>query len=103
MHVDTSLKHLEVNPEGFKGYFTQNTEHEMKAILLGLHAQPVVELTEYSDLCCVPQEVEEDKKRAEQEGMALQSRKGKVDDLTITINKSLAVSTSAPTPFYFTC
>uniref|UniRef100_A0A3B1JM04 Coiled-coil domain containing 9B n=1 Tax=Astyanax mexicanus TaxID=7994 RepID=A0A3B1JM04_ASTMX len=34
------------------------------------------------------QEVEEDKKRAEQEGMALQSRKGKVEDLTITINKS---------------
>ncbi|XP_053538590.1 coiled-coil domain-containing protein 9B isoform X1 [Ictalurus punctatus] len=34
------------------------------------------------------QEVEEDKKRAEQEGMAMQSRKGKVEDLTITINKS---------------
>ncbi|XP_027028673.1 coiled-coil domain-containing protein 9B isoform X1 [Tachysurus fulvidraco] len=33
------------------------------------------------------QEVEEDKKRAEQEGMAMQSRKGKVEDLTITINK----------------
>ncbi|XP_076833896.1 uncharacterized protein ccdc9b isoform X2 [Brachyhypopomus gauderio] len=33
------------------------------------------------------QEVEEDKKRAEQEGMAL-FRKGKVEDLTITINKS---------------
>ncbi|XP_062863849.1 coiled-coil domain-containing protein 9B-like isoform X2 [Trichomycterus rosablanca] len=31
------------------------------------------------------QEVEEDKKRAEQEGMALQGRKGKVEDLTITI------------------
>ncbi|KAM3871300.1 coiled-coil domain-containing protein 9B [Diretmus argenteus] len=34
------------------------------------------------------QEVEEDKKRAEEEGMALQSRKGKADDLTITISKS---------------
>lgn len=34
------------------------------------------------------QEVEEDKKRAEQEGMSLHSRKGKPDDLTITINKS---------------
>ncbi|KAI1895435.1 hypothetical protein AGOR_G00106250 [Albula goreensis] len=34
------------------------------------------------------QEVEEDKKRAEEEGMALQSRKGKAEDLTITINKS---------------
>ncbi|XP_016329649.1 uncharacterized protein C15orf52 homolog isoform X1 [Sinocyclocheilus anshuiensis] len=34
------------------------------------------------------QEVEEDKKRAEQEGMSLYSRKGKPDDLTITINKS---------------
>ncbi|XP_036398736.1 coiled-coil domain-containing protein 9B [Megalops cyprinoides] len=34
------------------------------------------------------QEVEEDKKRAEQEGMAMQSRKGKAEDLTITINKS---------------
>nr|XP_055028946.1 LOW QUALITY PROTEIN: coiled-coil domain-containing protein 9B [Misgurnus anguillicaudatus] len=34
------------------------------------------------------QEVEEDKKRAEQEGMSLPSRKGKPDDLTITFNKS---------------
>ncbi|KAJ8341422.1 hypothetical protein SKAU_G00337130 [Synaphobranchus kaupii] len=34
------------------------------------------------------QEVEEDKKRAEEEGMGLQSRKGKAEDLTITINKS---------------
>ncbi|XP_041703487.2 coiled-coil domain-containing protein 9B isoform X1 [Coregonus clupeaformis] len=34
------------------------------------------------------QEVEEDKKRAEEEGMALQSPKGKAGDLTITINKS---------------
>ncbi|TTC73827.1 hypothetical protein Baya_14735 [Bagarius yarrelli] len=34
------------------------------------------------------QEVEEDKKRAEQEGMAMHSRKSKVEDLTITINKS---------------
>ncbi|XP_051578803.1 coiled-coil domain-containing protein 9B-like isoform X2 [Myxocyprinus asiaticus] len=34
------------------------------------------------------QEVEEDKKRAEQEGMSLHNRKGKSDDLTITINKS---------------
>lgn len=38
------------------------------------------------------QEVEEDKKRAEEEGMALQSRKGKADDLTITISKSTTVS-----------
>ncbi|XP_071354355.1 coiled-coil domain-containing protein 9B isoform X6 [Trachinotus anak] len=37
-------------------------------------------------------EVEEDKKRAEEEGMALQSRKGKADDLTITISKSTSVS-----------
>uniref|UniRef100_A0AAV2JI68 Uncharacterized protein n=1 Tax=Knipowitschia caucasica TaxID=637954 RepID=A0AAV2JI68_KNICA len=34
------------------------------------------------------QEVEEDKKKAEEEGMALQSRKGKADDLSITICKS---------------
>ncbi|XP_020355404.2 coiled-coil domain-containing protein 9B isoform X2 [Oncorhynchus kisutch] len=34
------------------------------------------------------QEVEEDKKRAEEEGMALQSPKGNTGDLTITINKS---------------
>ncbi|KAM9708084.1 coiled-coil domain-containing protein 9B isoform 1-T1 [Menidia menidia] len=33
-------------------------------------------------------EVEEDRRRAEEEGMALQSRKGKADDLTITISKS---------------
>lgn len=33
-------------------------------------------------------EVEEDKKRAEEDGMALQSRKGKADDLSITISKS---------------
>ncbi|KAM4723366.1 coiled-coil domain-containing protein 9B [Anableps anableps] len=33
-------------------------------------------------------EVEEDRKKAEEEGMALQSRKGKADDLTITISKS---------------
>ncbi|XP_045917775.1 coiled-coil domain-containing protein 9B isoform X2 [Micropterus dolomieu] len=33
-------------------------------------------------------EVEEDRKRAEEEGMALQSRKGKAEDLTITISKS---------------
>ncbi|KAM9354875.1 coiled-coil domain-containing protein 9B [Pholidichthys leucotaenia] len=33
-------------------------------------------------------EVEEDRKRAEEEGMALQCRKGKADDLTITISKS---------------
>ncbi|XP_017266001.1 coiled-coil domain-containing protein 9B isoform X2 [Kryptolebias marmoratus] len=32
-------------------------------------------------------EVEEDRKKAEEEGMALQSRKGKADDLTITISK----------------
>lgn len=36
--------------------------------------------------------MEEDKKRAEQEGMAMQSRKGKVEDLTITINKSPTVN-----------
>lgn len=34
------------------------------------------------------QEVEEDKKRAEQEEMSFHTRKGKPDDLTITINKS---------------
>lgn len=38
------------------------------------------------------QEVEEDKKRAEKEGMVLQSPKGKAGDLTITINKSTSVS-----------
>lgn len=36
-------------------------------------------------------EVEEDKKKAEEEGMALQSRKGKADDLTVTISKSADV------------
>lgn len=44
----------------------------------------------------VLQEVEEDKKRAEQEGMLLHSRKGKADDLTITINKSSNVSYFIP-------
>lgn len=34
------------------------------------------------------QEVEEDRKKAEEEGMTLQCRKGKADDLTITISKS---------------
>ncbi|KAM4625901.1 coiled-coil domain-containing protein 9B [Polymixia lowei] len=38
------------------------------------------------------QEVEEDRKKAEEEGMALQSRKGKADDLTITISKSTSDS-----------
>ncbi|KAM7403937.1 hypothetical protein PAMA_004379 [Pampus argenteus] len=37
-------------------------------------------------------EVEEDKKRAEEDGMAPQSRKGKADDLTITISKSTSDS-----------
>ncbi|XP_069580380.1 coiled-coil domain-containing protein 9B isoform X2 [Brachyistius frenatus] len=37
-------------------------------------------------------EVEEDKKRAEEEGMAPQGRKGKADDLTITISKSTSDS-----------
>ncbi|XP_068577874.1 coiled-coil domain-containing protein 9B isoform X3 [Cebidichthys violaceus] len=37
-------------------------------------------------------EVEEDRKRAEEEGMALQSRKGKAEDLTITISKSTSDS-----------
>ncbi|KAM7376568.1 hypothetical protein PAMP_006292 [Pampus punctatissimus] len=37
-------------------------------------------------------EVEEDKKRAEEDGMALQSRKGKAEDLTITISKSTSDS-----------
>lgn len=41
------------------------------------------------------QEVEEDKKRAEQDGMALQGRKGKVEDLTITIT-SPTVSLTCP-------
>ncbi|KAI4875154.1 hypothetical protein NFI96_013025, partial [Prochilodus magdalenae] len=53
------------------------------------------------------QEVEEDKKRAEQEGMALQSRKGKVEDLTITINKSptalLTFGSSKPTQLTTKC
>ncbi|XP_060938112.1 coiled-coil domain-containing protein 9B [Limanda limanda] len=37
-------------------------------------------------------EVEEDKKRAEEDGLALQSLKGKAEDLTITINKSTSDS-----------
>ncbi|KAM6916878.1 coiled-coil domain-containing protein 9B isoform 1-T1 [Lycodopsis pacificus] len=37
-------------------------------------------------------EVEEDRKRAEEEGMALQSHKGKAEDLTITISKSTSDS-----------
>ncbi|KAM6912279.1 coiled-coil domain-containing protein 9B [Xenentodon cancila] len=37
-------------------------------------------------------EVEEDRKKAEEEGMALQSKKGKADDLTITISKSTSDS-----------
>lgn len=36
--------------------------------------------------------MEEDRKKAEEEGMALQSKKGKADDLTITISKSTSVS-----------
>ncbi|MEQ2217532.1 hypothetical protein XENOCAPTIV_013809 [Xenoophorus captivus] len=50
-------------------------------------------------------EVEEDRKMAEEEGMALQSRKGKADDLTITISKSTDVcilySSYFPDCFYF--
>ncbi|XP_076017797.1 coiled-coil domain-containing protein 9B isoform X2 [Genypterus blacodes] len=38
------------------------------------------------------QEVEEDKKRAEEDGMAQQRHKGKADDLTITISKSTSES-----------
>ncbi|RXM92013.1 hypothetical protein EOD39_20580 [Acipenser ruthenus] len=38
------------------------------------------------------QEVEEDKKRAEQEGMSYTPRKNKAEDLTITIKKSPHVS-----------
>ncbi|XP_061600326.1 coiled-coil domain-containing protein 9B [Cololabis saira] len=37
-------------------------------------------------------EVEEDRKKAEDEGMSLQSKKGKADDLTITISKSTSDS-----------
>ncbi|XP_034381544.1 coiled-coil domain-containing protein 9B isoform X2 [Cyclopterus lumpus] len=37
-------------------------------------------------------EVEEDRKRAEEEGMALLNRKGKAEDLTITISKSTSDS-----------
>ncbi|XP_037652598.1 coiled-coil domain-containing protein 9B isoform X1 [Sebastes umbrosus] len=37
-------------------------------------------------------EVEEDRKRAEEEGMSLQNRKGKAEDLTITISKSTSDS-----------
>jgi len=36
--------------------------------------------------------VEEDRKRAEEEGMMLLNRKGKAEDLTITISKSTSVS-----------
>ncbi|XP_077411454.1 coiled-coil domain-containing protein 9B isoform X3 [Vanacampus margaritifer] len=48
-------------------------------------------------------EVEEDKKRAEEEGMALQSRKGKTDDLTITVNKSASVSRVVVTKSFNSC
>ncbi|XP_077476543.1 coiled-coil domain-containing protein 9B isoform X2 [Stigmatopora argus] len=44
-------------------------------------------------------EVEEDKKRAEEDGMALLSRKGKADDLTITVNKSTCESRVVVTKF----
>lgn len=44
----------------------------------------------------VLQEVEEDKKRAEQEVMSPHGRKGKLDDLSITINKSCNVSCFIP-------
>ncbi|XP_051501851.1 coiled-coil domain-containing protein 9B isoform X2 [Myxocyprinus asiaticus] len=44
------------------------------------------------------QEVEEDKKRAEQEGMSLHSGKGKSDDLTITINNEQRVVTKRSGP-----
>lgn len=37
-------------------------------------------------------EVEEDRKKAEEEGMALQCRKGKADDLSITISKAISDS-----------
>lgn len=36
--------------------------------------------------------MEEDRKRAEEEGMAFKSRKDKAEDLTITISKSTSVS-----------
>lgn len=42
------------------------------------------------------QEIEEDKKRAEQEGMAVTSRKPKQDGLTITITKAHNVSEWMP-------
>ena len=42
-------------------------------------------------LGCV-QEVEEDKKMAEEDIVAPQGRKGKADDLSITISKSTSVS-----------
>ena len=38
------------------------------------------------------QEVEEDKKMAEEDIVTLQGRKGKADDLSITISKSTSVS-----------
>lgn len=44
------------------------------------------------------QEIEEDKKRAEQEGMAVTSRRPKQDGLTITITKAHNVSAASPSP-----
>lgn len=44
------------------------------------------------------QEIEEDKKRAEQEGMAVTSRRPKQDGLTITITKAHNVSGASPSP-----
>lgn len=41
------------------------------------------------------QEIEEDKKRAEQEGMAVTSRRPKQDGLTITITKAHNVSAAS--------
>lgn len=49
------------------------------------------------------QEIEEDKKRAEQEGMAVTSRRPKQDGLTITITKAHNVSGASPSPWDSSC
>lgn len=54
-------------------------------------------LADYKDIY-VFQEIEEDKKRAEQEGMAVTSRRPKQDGLTITISKAHNVSAASLSP-----
>lgn len=64
-----------------------------------LHTAPAyIQVQAAAEHFPVFQEIEEDKKRAEQEGMAVTSRRPKQDGLTITITKAHNVSAAFPLP-----